>query len=185
MSDSATINTEVIIDSNTSNITPQFTKRKSQLSKRFRVDNEEDRRLLKEKVVNSRLEQLENDNEQSININEDNDDDYQEEEEDLVYTTPVNKRRQSIAREKKKNEKKSMNLNFNEVLEKSYLETYPDHVPTYISVQSKPSSFPQRHFCSICGYIGSYTCKQCSSRYCCEKCYGVHSETRCKSSVYY
>ncbi|KAM9960069.1 hypothetical protein ACTFIW_007302 [Dictyostelium discoideum] len=176
MSDSIIVNIE----------TPQSSKRKSQISKRYRVTSEEDRRNLKEKVISARLESLDDDNEQQPigSRGDDEDNDYNDDENEVVYTTPVNKKRLFIAREKKKNEKKSMNLNFNDVLEKSYLETFPDHVPTYISVQSKPSIFPPRHFCSICGYIGAYTCKQCSSRYCSIKCFNYHNETRCKGSIY-
>jgi len=167
-------------------VTPS--KRKSELSKRFRINNEEDRRALKEKILNARIEALENDNEFQSTADsmadDDADDDYQDEEDDLVYSTPVNKRKRNREREKKRFEKKSLNINFKDVLEKSYLETYPENVPTYLTAASKPSPLPARNFCSICGYLSTYTCKQCSSKYCSIKCFNNHVEYRCKRSLY-
>ncbi len=51
--------------------------------------------------------------------------------------------------------------------------------PNYLSVQADPSIYPARHFCSICGYPGKYSCIRCGSKYCSIKCNKTHSETRC------
>ncbi|KAI2806277.1 Zinc finger HIT domain-containing protein 1 [Blomia tropicalis] len=37
----------------------------------------------------------------------------------------------------------------------------------------------QRHFCSICGFKGIYTCVICGFRYCSIDCQQIHKETRC------
>lgn len=51
--------------------------------------------------------------------------------------------------------------------------------PTYLSASVPPSKFPERHFCSVCGFPSNYTCVQCGSRYCSVKCLGTHQDTRC------
>ncbi|EGG21938.1 hypothetical protein DFA_01824 [Cavenderia fasciculata] len=156
-------------------------KRKSVISRRFRVVTDEDRLKLKQKTIELHIERLENDNE--LEIDEENDEEYKvDDQEDMVYSTPKNKRKLNREREKKKSQVK--NLSFPIVLERSYLETYPPNVPTYNTIASTPSIYPPRHFCSICGYIGDYSCKQCYSRYCSKKCFAVHNDNRCKTSLY-
>ncbi|KAM4748506.1 zinc finger HIT domain-containing protein 1 isoform 1-T1 [Rhinophrynus dorsalis] len=51
--------------------------------------------------------------------------------------------------------------------------------PNYLTACAAPSSFPQRHFCSVCGFPSNYSCVSCGARYCCVKCLGTHQETRC------
>lgn len=51
--------------------------------------------------------------------------------------------------------------------------------PNYVSVLAGPSKYPPRHFCSICGYFGKYSCVRCGSKYCSIKCNKTHAETRC------
>ncbi|GAM23827.1 hypothetical protein SAMD00019534_070020, partial [Acytostelium subglobosum LB1] len=154
-------------------------KRKSVLSKRFRVQTESDRQVLRQCQIATHIDQLENDNEIAQDL--DDDDDYVDDDDDMVYSTPKNKRKINRDRERKKHETKIMS--FPLVLEKSYLDTHPSHVPTYLSVQSAPSIYPPRHFCSICGGIGNYSCKQCTMRYCSPGCYVVHNENRCRRAA--
>jgi zinc finger HIT domain-containing protein 1 len=47
------------------------------------------------------------------------------------------------------------------------------------SLYSGPSTRPQRHFCSVCGFFASYTCSRCGLRFCCLRCQHTHKETRC------
>ncbi|CDW81339.1 UNKNOWN [Stylonychia lemnae] len=49
----------------------------------------------------------------------------------------------------------------------------------YLSVAAKPSKFPRRFFCSVCGYNSKYQCTRCGLRYCTMKCGETHRETRC------
>jgi len=51
--------------------------------------------------------------------------------------------------------------------------------PSYNSANVPPSKFPERHFCSVCGFPSNYTCVSCGARYCCVKCLSTHQDTRC------
>ncbi|CAN0403427.1 unnamed protein product, partial [Scytosiphon promiscuus] len=50
---------------------------------------------------------------------------------------------------------------------------------TALSIEAPVSKQPPRAFCSVCGYLGLYTCTRCGSRFCCSKCSEQHKETRC------
>ncbi|KAI9468367.1 hypothetical protein BX667DRAFT_503376 [Coemansia mojavensis] len=52
----------------------------------------------------------------------------------------------------------------------------------FYSCIAKGSS-PERHFCSICGYWGIYTCVDCGMRYCSLMCKSAHTDTRCLKHV--
>jgi len=49
----------------------------------------------------------------------------------------------------------------------------------YHQAAAKMSFRPVRHFCTICGYWGSYVCIKCRARYCSLVCQETHKETRC------
>lgn len=49
----------------------------------------------------------------------------------------------------------------------------------YISIAAGPSWRPARHYCSVCGSLGSYTCTRCGMRFCSIRCNENHKETRC------
>lgn len=54
--------------------------------------------------------------------------------------------------------------------------------PNYSSAVAPPIekfNIPRRHFCSVCGFKGNYTCVSCGSRFCCINCQETHKETRC------
>eukprot|EP01080_Neovahlkampfia_damariscottae_P008501 gene8501-325_t len=55
--------------------------------------------------------------------------------------------------------------------------------PLYYRCNAKPSMFPSRKFCSVCGKISKYTCPNCSLKYCSIKCNNDHKETRCQKFV--
>ncbi|XP_046388833.1 zinc finger HIT domain-containing protein 1 [Ischnura elegans] len=58
--------------------------------------------------------------------------------------------------------------------EKTYAQEH-----NYITAQAPPSQFPERHFCSVCGFPSNYTCIPCGARYCSVRCLGTHLDTRC------
>lgn len=49
----------------------------------------------------------------------------------------------------------------------------------YFSIAAPPSRRPGRHFCSVCGYTGNYSCVRCGLRFCSIRCQHTHKETRC------
>jgi zinc finger HIT domain-containing protein 1 len=49
----------------------------------------------------------------------------------------------------------------------------------FVNATVNPSRFPARHFCSVCGYHGNYSCVRCGMRFCSVKCNVNHKETRC------
>ncbi|KAJ2089175.1 Zinc finger HIT domain-containing protein 1, partial [Coemansia sp. RSA 986] len=49
--------------------------------------------------------------------------------------------------------------------------------------QGQSPRSPVRHFCSICGYKGLYTCVDCGMRYCSLACKSTHADTRCLKHV--
>ena len=65
-------------------------------------------------------------------------------------------------------------------VEDAALEGLPPEVPTYLTAQvGPPATTAARKFCSVCGDASKYTCVRCGSRFCCNRCYAVHTETRC------
>ena len=51
--------------------------------------------------------------------------------------------------------------------------------PNYLTMRVKPSKYPPRQFCCICGFFSKYTCIRCGERSCCKKCFTVHKDVRC------
>lgn len=49
----------------------------------------------------------------------------------------------------------------------------------YFAIAALPDNTPPRQLCSICGYMGPYTCTRCMVRFCSIRCGTVHEETRC------
>jgi len=49
----------------------------------------------------------------------------------------------------------------------------------YFTAVVTKSKKPERHFCSVCGYISNYTCVTCGVRYCRISCLKTHKDTRC------
>ncbi|XP_065666449.1 zinc finger HIT domain-containing protein 1 [Hydra vulgaris] len=54
-----------------------------------------------------------------------------------------------------------------------------ENTPDYFNAVAPKSKLPERHFCSVCGFISSYTCVTCGVRYCCVGCLKTHKDTRC------
>ena len=65
-------------------------------------------------------------------------------------------------------------------VEEADLEQLPPEVPSYLTgAVGPPTTTAQRKFCSVCGDASRYTCVRCGSRFCCNRCSVVHTETRC------
>lgn len=73
--------------------------------------------------------------------------------------------------------KQRFRKNFNALLEEEQFNS--NETPNYLSACAPPSQFPNRHFCSVCGFPSSYKCVSCGARYCSVKCLGTHQDTRC------
>ncbi|XP_011504512.1 PREDICTED: zinc finger HIT domain-containing protein 1 [Ceratosolen solmsi marchali] len=56
---------------------------------------------------------------------------------------------------------------------------YNSSSPNYTTAQVPQSCYPERHFCTVCGFPSTYTCIPCGARYCSVKCLGTHLDTRC------
>ncbi|KAK7032847.1 hypothetical protein R3P38DRAFT_2521425 [Favolaschia claudopus] len=63
------------------------------------------------------------------------------------------------------------------------LTGFPSTVPTYLTAQAPPSTYPPRLICSVCGYWGHYKCRRCALPFCDLNCESVHAETRCERRV--
>ncbi|PRT53562.1 SWR1 complex subunit vps71 [Wickerhamiella sorbophila] len=50
----------------------------------------------------------------------------------------------------------------------------------FLSMAARPSPYPSRPKCSICGYFSNAVCIRCGARYCSLACMNVHTETRCQ-----
>ncbi|GJJ78819.1 zinc finger HIT domain-containing protein 1 [Entomortierella parvispora] len=48
----------------------------------------------------------------------------------------------------------------------------------YVTANMGPSRYPDRQFCSVCGWKGKYRCSKCGMRYCDLRCLKTHEETR-------
>ncbi|KAG2448445.1 hypothetical protein HYH02_006337 [Chlamydomonas schloesseri] len=70
--------------------------------------------------------------------------------------------------------------NFARLLDDAELDRLPASKASYLTTAVRPSTTSaMRKFCSVCGNVSGYTCARCGSKYCCRKCYTVHTETRC------
>lgn len=49
----------------------------------------------------------------------------------------------------------------------------------YVRTAARPSKRPQRRFCEMCGYWGTYRCSNCAARYCGLQCRETHMQLRC------
>ncbi|KAF9938244.1 Zinc finger HIT domain-containing protein 1 [Mortierella antarctica] len=66
----------------------------------------------------------------------------------------------------------------NQLLEESGLNQISDHA-SYVTASMGPSRYPERQFCTVCGWKGSYRCSRCGMRYCDLRCLKTHNDTRC------
>lgn len=73
--------------------------------------------------------------------------------------------------------KQRFKKNFAVLLEEEQANTSDE--PGYVEATAKPSNFPNRKFCAVCGCPSNYTCVPCGAWYCSVKCLGTHQDTRC------
>jgi zinc finger HIT domain-containing protein 1 len=64
------------------------------------------------------------------------------------------------------------------IVEEDY-ETDETAIPNYLTAKARPSRYPTRQFCTVCGYASTYSCQRCGMRYCGLECLTAHQETRC------
>jgi zinc finger HIT domain-containing protein 1 len=140
------------------------TKRQSTLSKGMRVVDDDTRR----QVLLKRLNALEADNYQEETFNEEEEESDEGAQQKRKKTKTTGRSSSSVLRRKPKS--------LERILDE---ERYAKESIDYDKVDSGPSSTPRRHFCSVCGYLGQYSCTRCGSRYCSIKCDANHKETRC------
>ncbi|KAJ4875221.1 SWR1 complex subunit 6 [Raphanus sativus] len=134
----------------------------------------------------ARLEALENDNGalEVVDLNDDEEASL-DEEDDLGYLQkkqPKGSKRKT--RQAKALEARKAPKSFTDLLQEANLESLPSHVPTYLKAAvGPPSSSSRRHFCTVCGYIASYSCCLCGMRFCSIRCQNIHKDTRCQKFV--
>ncbi|KAI7902584.1 uncharacterized protein BX663DRAFT_551995 [Cokeromyces recurvatus] len=130
--------------------------------KSSRYDSEVHSRHLKRQ-----LESLEKDNHQSLN-----------DVEGLINIALAAQEDESNISQRKSRARTSniysTRTNLNALLEETPVTTY-----CYQTCQVKPSIYPARNFCSVCGFPSHYTCLRCGMKYCSTKCLTTHTETRC------
>lgn len=134
----------------------------------------------------ARLDALENDNAAVEVVVVDDDEDASLDEDEQAFS----QKKQSRTSKRRTRQAKAIEIakkaprNFMELLQEANLEALPAHVPTYLrAAVGPPSSTARRHFCSVCGYIASYTCVQCGARFCSCRCQVIHTDTRCMKFV--
>lgn len=69
--------------------------------------------------------------------------------------------------------------NFQQLVEEDRVDAEQKKRPSYLDVAAEDSEFPQRHFCSVCGFLSQYVCLPCGTRFCSIKCMDMHFDTRC------
>ncbi|ORZ02606.1 hypothetical protein BCR43DRAFT_481816 [Syncephalastrum racemosum] len=132
-----------------------------------RHDPEAQRRHLKRQ-----LDSLERDNHSSLN-NVD----------DLVSIIALAQQQEENMPQRKRAEGGKANVyaaktNLNILLEDTRAEI-DNSLPSYFSCAAKPSRYPPRNFCSVCGFSSHYKCVRCGMKYCSRRCLTTHEETRC------
>lgn len=69
--------------------------------------------------------------------------------------------------------------NFQQLVDEDRLEAETNNRPSYMDIQCEESHLPSRHFCAVCGFLATYSCLSCGTRYCSIRCLDTHVETRC------
>eukprot|EP00467_Chlorarachnion_reptans_P020934 CAMPEP_0114514232 /NCGR_PEP_ID=MMETSP0109-20121206/16035_1 /TAXON_ID=29199 /ORGANISM="Chlorarachnion reptans, Strain CCCM449" /LENGTH=161 /DNA_ID=CAMNT_0001694241 /DNA_START=147 /DNA_END=629 /DNA_ORIENTATION=- len=126
----------------------------------------------RDRAIAKRLNRLEDDNyKEEVDLN---DTAYVDgEEEELIHADS----------RKKKKKPKRMKLQPAKSLEmltrEANLDQYPEHIPTLLSIEAKPSKYPHLSVCSVSGNHSKYRCRTCGMKYSSVHTYMTHKETRC------
>eukprot|EP00741_Cyanophora_paradoxa_P019178 tig00021123_g18516.t1 len=151
--------------------------RRKQLSEAMKQVDEETR----QQVKNARLEALANDDYgMDLDTKKGDDDDFvmtSDEDDDVAFVKKKRKKKTELREKRDKQERATKKLE--QIIKEANLEGCPSHIPTYLTAAVKPSRYPARHFCHVCGFFSNYTCTRCGMRYCSARCLGQHKETRC------
>eukprot|EP01040_Poterioochromonas_malhamensis_P001969 gene1969-2105_t len=148
--------------------------RQVKLSKAFKVIDDETRR----EIAEQRLNALEQDNYNEKEIAGYQDDDFSDDD----STAPKKKKMKKNQDIRSKWATRAVKSLERILLDNGISRDDPNVMatPNYYSVAAGPSTIPpRRKFCTICGYLGDYSCVRCGSRYCSIKCYESHQETKC------
>ncbi|KAK3015677.1 hypothetical protein RJ639_007514 [Escallonia herrerae] len=106
-----------------------------------------------------------------------------------VFSAPFQKKQSKSTKRKTRQAKALENAKkaprtFLELLQEANLESLPPHVPSYLrGAVGPPRSTSRRHFCTVCGFTGKYTCVRCGMRFCSVRCQNIHNDTRCLKFV--
>ncbi|WIA31353.1 hypothetical protein OEZ86_002254 [Tetradesmus obliquus] len=158
--------------------------RSRKVSQRMAVVDESTR----QQAAQSRLDALENDNPDDapdpFGLGAGDEDDefvMEESEEDEVDVGRKTRRRKPAAKRRTRGAGEGRAVkSFQRLVEESGMLDAPAGDVNYLSAAAGPSVFyVPRKFCSVCGFLSSYTCSRCGSKYCSRKCFTVHTETRC------
>eukprot|EP00879_Flechtneria_rotunda_P010884 GHRR01011374.1.p1 GENE.GHRR01011374.1~~GHRR01011374.1.p1 ORF type:complete len:247 (+),score=40.53 GHRR01011374.1:13-753(+) len=157
--------------------------RARKVSQRMAVVDESTRR----QAAQSRLDALENDNPDDVpdpfGLDEDDDEFLMAESDDEEVDVGRKTRKKKTATKRKTRGALTdgrVTKTFQRLLEESGVEDEPADSVNYLTAAAGPSvCYKPRKFCSVCGFISTYTCARCGSRYCSRKCFTVHTETRC------
>lgn len=105
-----------------------------------------------------------------------------EEEEEVVQGSTKGKKRKGRSGGTKEGGRAKIQANSYRVRNLEHViaeEEYDSDSVNYKTIAAGPSVKPQRHFCSVCGFFGTYTCTRCGLRFCGMRCQQTHKETRC------
>ncbi|PKU65209.1 SWR1 complex subunit 6 [Dendrobium catenatum] len=134
----------------------------------------------------ARLEALESDNvgAEAAEINDD-DDASLDDEDQVIYVQKKQKGTKRKTRQAKALENaRRAPRTFLEIIHEANLESSSPHVPTYLrAAVGPPTSSSRRYFCTVCGFIATYTCVRCGVRFCSFRCQVIHNDTRCLKFV--
>jgi len=130
--------------------------RTRKISERMRVFDEDTRR----EITRRRLESLEKDNWQEERRKEEDED----EEEYVLSASSGDEVAVSAAKKQRRKKQKKRDAwnasqqckTLQEIIDEAQYHKYPSWVPTYVSIDAKPSQYPPRRFCSVSGVAGKY-----------------------------
>eukprot|EP00878_Enallax_costatus_P011645 GHUV01012154.1.p1 GENE.GHUV01012154.1~~GHUV01012154.1.p1 ORF type:complete len:178 (+),score=32.36 GHUV01012154.1:254-787(+) len=146
----------------------------------------------RQQAAQNRLDALENDNPDDapdpfgLAVDEDDDEFVMAESEDEEVEVGRKTRKKKSVKRKTRGALSDGRApkSFQRLLEESGILDAPSGSVNYLTAAAGPSvCHVARKFCSVCGYISTYTCARCGSKYCSRKCYTVHTETRCLKFV--
>jgi len=88
------------------------------------------------------------------------------------------KGKKRISKKTKKEGYVKKNFNLKKLIKEEGLDE-PSKFINFVNCKSKPSLYPKKKFCSICGNFAKYHCPRCGEPYCSLKCHKTHKEVLC------